>query len=262
MSDQISNPISDEIKKEEQDVNLTDPDVTTNPDNQDADGQPWEEGEDSQWTDYEAKFKESQKEWIRLYKEQKKASEEKKFLTNVNKVYKDNEKLHEIYDEDPELAEKISQEVHGISYNEVSNDSKADDSSDSETDVATLVRKELDKQNAEKESEKIEELEVNFLTEKGLVPWSVEYKNIMETYNWFTPKTSKEAAKILWMAYAFHKGGEESYTPPVTTSFGSWKTPNTAFDSQEYWQLKASMQAVGVSLTKEEYIAGKKAWTI
>jgi hypothetical protein len=98
-----------------------------------------------------------------------------------------------------------------------------------------------------------------------LIPWTPEYKKVIETYNEFKPSTASQAQKMLKMAYAYHNPWDN--TPSrINEAPSSYSRSSTSSDknssSKEFEIYRTEMARAWVVITKEMFDKAKKAWKI
>jgi hypothetical protein len=164
----------------------------------------------------DTRAKESFKEAMRLTKENETLKQEKVLKDKMVLVAKDHNKIHEIAQEDPEVADQICQEYWGVSYSEATKDSKKADTPDPQT-VARQVYKE-EKQAEEKS--KIEDYEMDFFISRKIEVGSPKFKKIMSTYGKMTPQTLDDSKQFLEMTYKHCFPDEENIVPAYNTEIG------------------------------------------
>jgi hypothetical protein len=217
------------------------------------DGKTKPEGE-AEEINYEEKFTLSQKEAIRLHKENKKLQEEAVYTKNLAKVSKNKDSLKDIYEDDHELAERISQELFEESYDNVFDDSP-------ELDQKKLIREELDLRDRKKEKEAIEDYEVKFFAKNEITPGTEEYKKIMNIYHDFEPKTLKKAKTLLSMAAKAYTDVKEYEEPDAPVkSFSS--SANTSKKDTVEEDLNAYMNEFGIKISPEAMKKAKETGVI
>lgn len=207
---------------------------------------PSEEEEES-GEDMQEKYKQSSKEAVRLYKENKKSKEEARFHKAVASAAKNQDAIHEIANDDPELADKVSRELWEKPY------SPTDVEKGEESEVDQKIDSRFKQLEAKKNHEEIESLEETFLSERQITPGSVEFRNIMDDYSMFSPNTSKEAKRLLEMAYARNVKDkpEPANIEGAPASYTDSAKPSSVDTSKKKAENEKVAQQFGV---KSEYV--------
>lgn len=155
-------------------------------------------------------------------------AQEKEYLETENLVLKDNGKIVEVYENNPELAEQICQSNWGVTYAQLVQQAQS-----STPDLDSLVDKKLSERELRKEMERVEVTPLEFLADKGLNEKSSVFQEVMREYNEFPAPTSvKQAKKLVAMLYAQANGDEGTagdinsvYTPSTREARESSQQP-------------------------------------
>lgn len=200
---------------------LTPPVVDEDKDKQDAKAKA-NANLDSEQVNYKEKFSDSAREAIRLNKDNDSKTTELALKDKMLEVAKDQDKIHEIARQTPEVANAICKEFGwGDTYEEATA-SKAEEDGDKKVtiDPMAAANKVYDQREADKEHKAIEDYEVQFFIDNRIAIGSPKFKAIMKTYGAYTPKTLAASQKLFKMAHNEHVPNEEVDIPAPNGDLG------------------------------------------
>jgi hypothetical protein len=132
--------------------------------------------------------------------------QEKAYLQVENAVLKDNSKIVDVYNSNPELAEEICQNNFGVSYNELIQASKP---ATAEPDLESLLERKLTEREQRQVQKQIDEEVISFFVEKGLTEKSSMFQQVMREYQEYpAPKSVAQAKKLVSMLYREANGDD------------------------------------------------------
>jgi len=132
---------------------------------------------------------------------EREARADAEFFKTALSVGKDPKTLKGVYRKNPDLAERVAQEVWGVPYDSVITSTDDGQGHLDQESVRSLLREELRRTQEVQESQAIEETIVDFTLEYDLNPLSATCKRIMDKYALGSPKNAKQARELLDMAY-------------------------------------------------------------
>lgn len=203
---------------------------------------------------------------IKNSKKAKRERAEKEFYKTAHEVLKDPNRIVDINDQDPELADKIAKENWGVSYRrllEMSNetdDKKTAPSVDPTMYTEEMLEKIVEEKLAAKQTasvkEQIEKYAVDFFVENDVDLKGPTFKAIMQEFEEESPKTMKRAQRLLRILYEEHTGRSSVHVPSLDgVSMPSSRTrsakKSTAKKAQRSDIAKLA-QSIGMDLTAED----------
>lgn len=156
------------------------------------------------------------------------------YLNAENAVLRDNGKIVEVYQEDPELAEKICQTNWGVTYTQLIQ--AAQGKQESSVDLDTLVERKLSEREKRAEMKRVEMVPIEFLADKGLTEKSPLFQQVIREYNEFpAPATANQAKKLISVLYKQANGDDSDVGDIDMTAV---RTPSSGTRGQEPQQSK------------------------
>lgn len=175
------------------------------------------------------------RESIKNHKKAEAAQAEASYLKVENAVLKNPQYIVDVYNNSPELAERIAQENWGKSYKQLINASQEKEiTNQQEYDedlLSSAIEKTLSKKEAAKEKERIEDLTIKFFTERDIDLKSPTYKKIISEYKEYEPKTAAQAELILKSLYKTHVDTDE-YIDKTASVYSPKQTTGKTFSSE------------------------------
>lgn len=179
----------------------------------------------SEQVDYKEKFSASATEAIRLTKENDSKTTELAIKTKMLEVAKDQEKIHEIARQTPEMADAICKEFGwGDTYEAATASESGEEGEDGQKKVTidpmAAANKVYDQREGDKVRKDIENYEVQFFIDNKIPIGSPKFKAIMRTYGEYSPKTLTASQNLFKMAHNEHVPNEEVDIPAPNGDLG------------------------------------------
>jgi hypothetical protein len=147
---------------------------------------------------------------VRNSKEAKEAKAQLKYYETSLKVAKDPNTLISINEEDPDMAEKIAQELYGKSYLSLLNGEQSDDTENmTEADLYKLFKKFQEKEGKVSVEQQIENEITGFFASKNIMPGTPLFKKIYEEVSDMRFTDPKQAKRMLNAVFLETQSAEE-----------------------------------------------------
>tara|TARA_Y100000310_G_scaffold335810_1_gene418770 strand:+ start:955 stop:1743 length:789 start_codon:yes stop_codon:yes gene_type:complete len=148
---------------------------------------------------------------IKHSKEAKSARADVEYYKAYAQVADDPNALLKVREQDSELAERITQEKWGVSYDELIERVEQENSPKkkaqySEADIDRIIEQKLEQRTQSTQKQKIDDYMTDFFIDNDVDVKSPTFKNIMEELDTYQPKSLKQAEKLLSMIYKDHTG--------------------------------------------------------
>ncbi len=148
---------------------------------------------------------------IKHSKDAKSARADVEYYKAYAQVADDPNALLKVREQDSELAERITQDRWGVSYDELINRVEQESSPKKEaqysaSEMDRIIEQKLKQREYSTEKQKIDDYMHNFFIDNNVDPNGPTIKNIMEELETYHPKNLNQAEKLLSMIYKEHTG--------------------------------------------------------
>lgn len=185
---------------------------------------------------------------VKNSKKFKAARAEVEYFKVENQVLKNPDHILQVHKKDPELANQIAESLWGMSYTSLLQKAQGGNTMESnpEDNMEDVVERTLQKREERMELENIERVATRFWYDKDVSHKSPTFTKVMRDFRTYTPRTVKDAEKLLNMLYRTHKGEEDVENIDLPASPRS-SSSSTSSKQQNRKQLLQAAETFGIS---------------
>lgn len=196
---------------------------------------------------------------IKNHKEAQEARAENAYLKAKLKVRDDKANIVDIYDDNPEVAEKIAQELYSMSYHDMLYDidnTSSRSSSKDPGDIDSLIDRKFQEREQKRVQKDIEGYTIDFFVENNIEPKSTAFNNILKEFREYKPKSLSQAKRLMTMIYEDYTGKSSSQPRQQVSSVSMPRSKTRSFDKGSTSVKKAALEAakaMGLNHNEEDY---------
>ncbi len=148
---------------------------------------------DNDDSEKDVKLKKAITEAIANDKKAKEAKSKLTYLETFKTVAKDPNQIVQIHDTDPQLAEKLANDIYGKEYKQLFEQEKTMDA----TDIEKIVEKVMQKNESKSGVKKINTAVEDFFVENKILPGTDLFRKINDEFHGYTVKSVTQAKNVL-----------------------------------------------------------------